>query len=104
MSLFKIGLQDPLPEAGRADVEELIEWAAEKICAKRLELPATIFLEMHLPVSGLLHSAALLGQPVLSPLFGVERFERLQALMGDRQQLRRLIDRIQLKAVAKPAD
>ncbi len=104
MSLFKVGLEDPMSEERQADVDELIDWAAAKICAKRLELPATIFLEMHLPVSGLLHSAALLGQPILSPLFGLERFERLVALVGDRQQLRRLIERIQLKAVAKPAD
>lgn len=104
MSVVKIGFEEPLPERDPAEVEALIEWAAQKITERKLELPATLFLEMHLPVAGLLHSAVLLGQPMLSPLFGVERIDRLAALVSDRQSLRRLLERIQAKAVANPPE
>ena len=105
MSMWGRGLEPTEQDAAsQLRVDELIEWAAEQITTRRLELPATLFLELHLPVAGLLHSFVLAGQPVLSPLFGIERLERLALLLADRKTLRQLIDRIQSKAVANPSD
>ena len=68
---------------------------ARKIVAKGLAMPATLFLEMHLPVATLAHSSTLLCSPLLSPLFGVERLSRYAEILSERDNLRTLIERIQ---------
>ena len=72
----------------------LLEQLAQGIVARKLEVPACIFLEMHLPLTALLHTSTLLFQPLLSPLFGAERLTMLSRILAERKNVERLLQRI----------
>ena len=78
--------------AGAAAAAEELERIAAWLRGRRLEVPAAIFLEMNLPLTAFTHTATLLFQPLLTPLFGTERIERLSGLLADRSAVRRLIE------------
>lgn len=80
----------------REDKTELaVQRLAKKIISLRLQVPATFFLEMHVPITTIAHSATLVLEPLTTPLFGAERIEDLKIVLSERKNIERLIDLIQ---------
>lgn len=77
-----------------ASVQSATQCLAEKIVAQRLELPALLALEMHLPMTSIFHTTSLFFEPMLAPLFGAERFRQLSRLLSERENVRELMERI----------
>lgn len=85
--------QDPnkLAEVNEAlsIVDPLVKW----IKAKRLETPATLFLEMHRPLMPLAWPAAVMCGTFLAPFFGPDYYDKIEALR-DPAALDRLLERL----------
>lgn len=75
--------------------ERVIERLARKIVGMRLEAPASLFLQMHLPMVGLAHASALMFQPLLAPVFGTGRMATLSHILSERKNVSELIERIE---------
>ena len=71
-----------------------LDQIAGMLIRRQLALPAKIFLEMHLPLTALAHTSTLLFQPLLTPLFGLEKIEKFSALLANRQNVEYLIRRL----------
>ncbi|GEM_PF-2524928 len=69
--------------------DTLIRWIKDK----RLETPATLFLEMHRPLMPLAWSAAVLCGAFVAPFFGPDYYEKIEALR-DPALLDKLLDRL----------
>ena len=70
--------------------DDEIKRYANFIKSRRLELPAKLLLESHLPLAGLMENMGHLAMPLLAPLIGAERMERILELIRDRRSLERL--------------
>jgi|YelNatPaOPRAMG01_1025707.scaffolds.fasta_scaffold66240_3 hypothetical protein len=81
---------DPSYDAG-----SLIEIVARKVVERRLEVPAVFFLEMNKPLSFIVGQSLLVAMPFLAPLLGLQRVEQLSILLQDRENVDRLIQRIE---------
>ena len=66
----------PVADSGIAFAETLIKW----IRKKKLETPATFFLEMHRPLMPLAYPAAVLCGTFVAPFFGPDYYEKIEAL------------------------
>jgi len=75
--------------------EELIEAVARKVVQRRLEVPAVFFLEMNKPLSFIMGQSLLVAMPFLAPILGIQRVEQLSQLLQDRENVDRLIERIE---------
>jgi hypothetical protein len=86
-----------LPETDLSPEERdrLIDRIADEVVKRRLETPAILFLEMHRPLQFLSSQALIVFTPLLSVAFRPENLEKLSLLMEDRQNLERLVDRIE---------
>lgn len=93
---------DPVvgPELTPEERDRLLERVARQVVRRRLEVPAILFLELHRPLAFLSSQALILFTPLLGPAFGLENLQRLTRLMADRENLDRLIERIE--ALAAP--
>lgn len=78
--------------------DEMLDALARKVVDRRLETPAILFLEMHRPLTFLASQSLIVGMPFLAPLFGPDKVEAYSALLQDRANVDRLIDRIQALA------
>lgn len=76
----------------------LLERAAEAVVRRRLEVPAVLLLELHRPLTYLGSQALVLFTPLLGPAVGVETLQKLAKLLEERENLDRLIDRIETLA------
>jgi len=85
---------DPV-EIDEAEVERMIEDLATHIVRRRLETPAVLFLEMNRPLSFIGSQALIMAMPLLGPLFGPEKLARYSKLLSDRQNIEKLINRIE---------
>lgn len=83
------------------DRDRLLDAAAAAVVERRLEVPAVLFLEMNRPLSFVASQALIVFAPLLGPLFGPERLERLTALLEDRENVDRLLDRIEAGGAAR---
>ena len=77
-----------------ADTEALIEQLAAAVHARRMTVPAILFLEAHKPLTTLFHTAAVMSLPMLLPLFGA-RARDLPEFLQSRDNVERLIRRIE---------
>jgi hypothetical protein len=87
----------PLPETD-LDPEErdrIIDRIAQEVVKRRLETPAILFLEMHRPLQFLSSQALVVFSPLLAVAFSVPNLEKLSLLMEKRENLDRLLDRIE---------
>lgn len=78
--------------------EERDRWldrAAREVVRRRLEVPATLVLEMHRPLSFLSSQAMIVLTPLLAPAFGLRNLERLTRVLAEPENLDRLLDRIE---------
>jgi len=76
-------------------MNDLITSAARWIVARRLQVPALLFLEMNIPLTTVFHTALLAAEPLGTPLFGAERIEPLKNLLSDRKNIMNLVREIQ---------
>lgn len=74
---------------GSAWADTLVRWIRDK----KLEAPATLFLEMHRPLMPLAHPAAILCGTVVAPFFGPDYYEQIEALR-DPAVLDTLLDKL----------
>ena len=74
--------------------DALIEQLASAVNARRMTVPAILFLEAHKPLTSLFHTAAVMSLPMLLPLFGA-RARELPAFLQSRDNVERLIRRIE---------
>jgi len=58
-----------------------LEWLASQIVLRRLEVPATLFLEMHRPLNTVFHTLVLGLFPLVSPFVGGNRFHEFEQLL-----------------------
>ncbi|MDR2337239.1 MAG: hypothetical protein LBE20_01145 [Deltaproteobacteria bacterium] len=71
-----------------------IEQLAYKIKKLKLETPALLFLEMHKPLTSLLHHGTVFFAPLVAPLFGLKRYSKIQTLLADRNNIEQLIKKL----------
>lgn len=84
-----------LPENGAGGAADaLIEQLASAVHARRMAVPAILFLETHKPLTSLFHAAAVMSLPMMLPLFGA-RARELPAFLQSRDNVERLIRRIE---------
>jgi len=76
------------------NTDALIEQLASAVQARRMTVPAILFLESHKPLTSLFHTAAVMSLPLLLPLFGT-RARELPAFLQSRDNVERLISRIE---------
>ena len=74
--------------------DEILEKVAREVTRRRLEVPAALALEMHRPVTFLGSQALVVFTPMLAPVFGLANLQKLTKLLEDRENLDRLLDRI----------
>lgn len=73
---------------------EAVTRVAQKIIDLRLELPATLLLELHLPLTTAAHTGAVIFGPLLLPLIGANPVQFLQTLLSDREHVKLLLSEI----------
>ena len=97
---------DDLPAAQRAtlasgfeitdqEANKIIESLAVRIVERKLEVPATILLEVCKPLSFFAGQTVLVAGPILYSFFGVENVERFAGFLSNRENIARLIARIE---------
>lgn len=80
-----------------------IDRMAEEVVKRRLESPAILVLEMHRPLSFLGSQALVVATPFLGAFVGHQHVLKLSRLLEDRQNIERLILRIEERSgEAKP--
>lgn len=85
-------LGEPLSEE---ETRQVIDETAEAIVKRRLEAPAVLFLEMNKPISYVAGQALIVAMPFLGPILGPERMARFSRLLQERENVERLIQRIE---------
>ena len=75
--------------------DTLIERLAERIVRHRLQMPAILVLEMHKPFAFLAGQSLLLGSGFLAPLFGPQNIRQYSKLFENRDNIERLMERIE---------
>jgi len=83
-------------ERGRQEARKnaIIEKLARAIVARRLEAPATLFLELNRPLGFLFSQTAFFARPFLSFFLPTEDVEAAAEVLDDPVALDRLLDRI----------
>lgn len=85
----------------KKDFTEEIEEIAGFIHKKKLEVPAVMFLELNKPLSLFYSSVFLVSTPVLGAFLGSDRMKKLYLLMEKRENIEKLIKRIEEMAKDK---
>lgn len=75
--------------------DSLIERLAKRVVQYDLRVPAILFLEMHRPFAYLAGQSLLLGSGFLGPLFGPQNIQQMAKLFEKRENVDRLIERIE---------
>ena len=75
-----------------------IERMADEVVRRRMEVPAILMLEMHRPLTWMGSQALIVATPFLGALAGTDNVLKLSKLMEDRQNIDRLIQRIEAMA------
>jgi len=75
--------------------DRLIERLVEKVQHYKMESAVIFFLEMHKPLTYVASQSMLLGSGFLSPLFGPENVQKYSKLFETRENVERLIRRIE---------
>ena len=80
---------------------KIIEHFARRIVRFGLETPATIFLELHKPISSLFYHSSVFFQPLAAPLFGLERYSNIQKIISSTENIDKLITLIEAISTEK---
>lgn len=84
-----------------SDFETWLDRTADTIVSAGLATPAILVLEMHRPITGVLHSAVLVLQPLLFAIFGNANSKYIAGVVEDQRALNLLIERIEVRQRAK---
>lgn len=85
-------LGEPLSEE---ETQKFVTDVATAIVKRRLETPAVLFLEMHKPLSYIAGQGLIVAMPFLGPILGQDRIARFSRFLQGRDNLERLIQRIE---------
>lgn len=77
------------------ETETLLDKAAHEIRKRRMEGPAILALEMHKPLASIASHAMLAFAPFSVPFFGYDKVNDLSRLLKDRNNVERLIQRLE---------
>jgi len=77
------------------EIDNIIESMARDVVRRRLETTAVLFLETNKPLSFVASQALVVGTPLLAPLFGVDTMRRYSGLLRSRDNIEKLIRRIE---------
>jgi hypothetical protein len=72
-----------------------IEKLADGVVKRGMEAPAILFLEMHKPLTFIASQSLVVGSPFIAPFVGIENVQAASKLMAKRENVERLIDRIE---------
>ena len=73
----------------------LIDRLAKQVDARRLHVPAVLFLDMHKPLAFFAGQGLLFSSGFLAPLFGPQNVQQYAKLLESRDNIERLIRRIE---------
>ena len=73
----------------------LINKLASQVDARKMHLPAILFLDMHKPLAFLVGQSLLLGSGFLAPVFGPQNVQQYAKLLESQDNIERLIRRIE---------
>jgi hypothetical protein len=79
------------PSEDDESIDRLVDAIVRRTRALRLESPLALFLEMHRPLAGLAHSAALCSIPLLEALAGPGVARSLPRLLESAEHIEKLI-------------
>lgn len=82
--------------------DDEIEIIVSGIRARKLEIPAIFFLELHKPLATVISTASIVSFPVVAALFGRSLVDRVYRLLGDRAAVEKLI--IGLETIERGSD
>ena len=78
--------------------DEIVKQTAT-FCRKHgVQTPATLFLEMHKPLSTVVGNAAIFFSPFLMPFLGFARVDKYSRFFADRENVERLLCEIEQPA------
>ena len=80
---------------------QIIDNFAKRIVALGLQTPATIFLELHKPITSIFYHSSVFFQPLIAPLFGLERYSKIQSIISSRENIDKLIQQIEILSQSK---
>jgi hypothetical protein len=84
--------------------DELIDSLANRAVKHGMASPAILFLEMHKPFGYLAGQAAILGSGFLGPFVGMKKLQQYSKLVQNRDNVEKLIVKIEQLAAGDPAD
>lgn len=85
-------------ELTKEEADALIDSAVEKITKRGLVTPAVLFFEMHKPLCFIGSQAAIAFSPFIVPFLGFDRVNDYTRLFARRENVERLLDRLEGKA------
>jgi hypothetical protein len=88
-------MRDKPGEAERAEREALMDRFAAAVVERRMAAPAILFLESVKPVSFLGNQALVFFQPIVQSLFEVRSYDKIVAILEDRQNLEYILKKIE---------
>ena len=91
--------RDPTAE----ERDALIEKIAGGVHRKHMETAAVLFLELHKPLAFIGSQALIVGSPFVGPFVGIENVHRVSKLLTERDNIERLIQRIEELAMGRKA-
>jgi hypothetical protein len=90
--MLDVDIHTPITDERR---DEVIDSIAEKVVRRRLEMPAVLFLDMHKPLSFIASQSLLVAMPLLGMMFGAQPVADLSKLLAERENVEKLIMRIE---------
>ena len=92
---FATGKHEPRPLTPRQ--EELLDRLAAKVVDWKMTAPAILFLESVKPLNYIGSQVLVFFAPFVNSLFAVQDYDEFTALMEDRENIERLLKRIEEK-------
>lgn len=74
------------------ETEQILRKIAEKVKSRRMEVPATMALEMHKPLAGVASNAGLVFAPFLVPFLGFDAVNDYTRMLAKRENFDRLME------------
>lgn len=81
-------------ELTQEETDALLDKVAHEIKKRKLELPASLMLDIHRPLSFVGSQAAIAFSPFLVPFFGFDGVNNYTRLLSKRENLELLLERL----------
>jgi len=78
-------------ELTESEIDLLLVRFADKITERRMAIPAILFLEMHKPLTTLLHQASMVSVSLVTPLVGAKFGQKFLQVLESRKNIETLI-------------